>query len=69
MAVHRNGRSVVDVLELLDSHGADLDARTLFGGDTALHLTVRNIEAEQAELIIVKLVQLGADLAASNEVI
>jgi ankyrin repeat protein len=39
----------------------------VYGGDTALHLAVRCIEESQAENIVVKLLQLGADPSATNE--
>lgn len=58
---------MIKVMELLSDRGADLNAKTLYEGDTVLHLLVRNVGLLKAETVIVELLRMGADPTASNK--
>lgn len=61
LAVMRGRNDADDIIDLLARHEADINARCLVEESTALHMVVRYCELATAELIILKLLEHGAD--------
>lgn len=62
-------RKILKAIKLLCENGAELNAKTLYEGDTVLHLLVRNVSLSKAETAIMELLHMGADPSITNKVL
>lgn len=60
---------MLKAIKLLSENGADLNAKTLYEGDTVLHLLVRNVSLSKAETAVIELLHMGTDPSITNKVL